>query len=109
MLLTSTHDLEADALYVAFNDGAVARTVELDDGTLVDLDAKGAAVGLEVVHPNRVWPVDQFVERFRIPREEADALRAYARKFRVSEPSFGRLKKPSTGSGRVAKFRPVAV
>ncbi len=36
-----TYDLEADALVARLAEGAVARTVEVDSGTLVDVDAAG--------------------------------------------------------------------
>jgi uncharacterized protein YuzE len=66
-MLSTTYDGEADALYISLRRGAhVARTEELDDWTLVDVDARGSAVGIEVIHPARAWPVDQFVERYKI-------------------------------------------
>lgn len=52
------YDTDADALYVTWSDAIVDRTVLLPDcGILVDLDASGRLVGLEVLHPDRPWPV----------------------------------------------------
>jgi uncharacterized protein YuzE len=109
MLFSSAHDLEADALYITLTEGVVARTIDLDSGTLVDVDADGRALGLEVIHPHRVWPVEDFIRRFDIPAAESRALRLYASGFSTPTPSFRRLRKITSGSGRLARLRPVSV
>ena len=109
MLISSVHDLEADALYITLTEGVVARTIDLDSGTLVDVDADGRALGLEVIHPHRVWPVEEFIQRFDIPAAESQALRVYASGFNRPTPSFRRTRKVSSGSGRLARLRPVSV
>ncbi len=58
----SQYDHEADALYITLTDAEVARTVELDPGTLVDVDRHGAPVGVEVLRPAREWPEDQLLK-----------------------------------------------
>ncbi|GIW55138.1 MAG: hypothetical protein KatS3mg082_1542 [Nitrospiraceae bacterium] len=40
---------EADALYVYFKQDKVARSVEIEEGVVVDLDAQGHLVGIEVL------------------------------------------------------------
>jgi uncharacterized protein YuzE len=46
----STYDDQADALYLYLQDEAeVARSVVVDDARVVDLDAEGRAVGIEVL------------------------------------------------------------
>jgi uncharacterized protein YuzE len=50
-MIRAEYDREADALYVRFSDAAVAETVEVDDYRIVDLDADGRPVGLEVLYP----------------------------------------------------------
>jgi uncharacterized protein YuzE len=42
-------DIEADAAYVAFRSDAVATTEEIEEGVLVDFDAAGRAVGVEIL------------------------------------------------------------
>lgn len=69
MLVSATTDLEADALYLQIRKGKVAKTEELDDWTLVDVDAHGEPLGIEVIHTNRVWPLQRFIERYNVPRE----------------------------------------
>lgn len=52
------YDREADALYVTLvRDVAVARTDQLDDRTLVDVDASGRPLGIEIIGPSRGWGV----------------------------------------------------
>jgi uncharacterized protein YuzE len=71
------YDHTADALYIYLTD--VRKPVdgrEIDPGTIVDLDESGAAVGIEVIHPARAWPLDAILEAFPIPVNDALELRA---------------------------------
>lgn len=71
-------DLDAGALYIELTESAAAaRTVEVDSGTMVDLDAGGHVIGIEVINPDRPWPLDEILERFDIPPRDARELRAY--------------------------------
>lgn len=76
-MIQQTFDLDANALYVRLSDQPVARTVQIDEGTLVDLDDKGAVVGIEVIQPQRTWPLGEILRRFQIPADQANELRAY--------------------------------
>ena len=40
---------EADALYVYFREIDVAKTREIEEGVLVDLDEKGHLIGIEIL------------------------------------------------------------
>ncbi len=53
------YDADVDALYVRLRIGLTARTLEIDTGTLVDLDETGLALGVEVLRPARRWPLDE--------------------------------------------------
>ena len=44
------YDLDVDALYVYLREVEVARSVEPDDGVIVDLDESGDVVGVEFLH-----------------------------------------------------------
>lgn len=46
-----TYDTSADVYYVRLLQGTVARTVEHGDAHLVDLDAEGNVIGIEVLLP----------------------------------------------------------
>jgi uncharacterized protein YuzE len=76
-MIRQNYDLDADALYINVTGGKVARTVEIDKGTLVDLDAAGVLVGIEVISPQRSWPVEEILARFEASAEDAAQLRAY--------------------------------
>lgn len=54
-------DTKAGALSFEVSNEPVARTVSLDHGTLIDLDAAGNVVALEVLNPERPWPADQIL------------------------------------------------
>lgn len=49
--MRADYDSEADALYVRLTDERVARSIELGDRLVVDLDAGGAARGVEIISP----------------------------------------------------------
>jgi len=42
-------DLESDALYIRFSEASVSESEEVSQGLIVDYDAKGNPVGLEVL------------------------------------------------------------
>jgi len=44
-----SYDPKADALYIKFQDGSVARTRKVEDGMLVDTDATGRLFGIEII------------------------------------------------------------
>lgn len=75
--MTFHYDHEADALEITFDDaGIVSRTVEIDLGTLVDVDEHGDIVAIEVIRPMRRWPLNEIFERFAIGAEDATMLRS---------------------------------
>lgn len=78
-MISQSYDLTADALYITVTDRKIARTAEVDTGTLVDLDAAGSIVGIEVISPARVWPLREILARFDVTAEDAEQLRAYFR------------------------------
>jgi uncharacterized protein YuzE len=103
MLFSTARDLRADALYITLTSSSVARTVEFDSGTLVDVDDDGQPVGIEVIHPARQWPVEAIIDRFGFSGREATQLRLLAESVHAPAPTFGRLRKKSTGSGNVMR------
>jgi uncharacterized protein YuzE len=70
------HDLDADALYITLTDTKIVRTVEIDEGTMVDVDAVGRVVGIEVISPQRIWPLQEILRRFKLDDADATLLRA---------------------------------
>lgn len=75
-MVSHAYDSEADALYIQLDVGEVARTEDVDTGTLVDVDEAGVALGIEVLHPARPWPLDEILRRYRIEGHTAAMLRA---------------------------------
>jgi uncharacterized protein YuzE len=77
------YDLNIGALYIRLTDEPVARTQEIDDNTLVDLDEIGGVVGIEVVAIESPWALGTVLRDYGIPDDEAAQLRAY---FQMPEP-----------------------
>lgn len=92
------YDLDADALYIRVTDQPVARTVDIDLETLVDVDASGRLVGIEVVTFRRIWPLDMILDRFELSAPDVAQLRA------LFQPGDERREAP-----RLTVQRPVAV
>ncbi len=76
-MIRQSYDLDADALYIKLTDRKVTRTVEVDNGTLVNLDTSGSIVGIEVIQPQRAWPLGDILRRFGVSEDDAKHLRAY--------------------------------
>jgi uncharacterized protein YuzE len=69
-----------DALYIEVRDGRPERQVELDPGTLVDVDANGRLIGIEVIAPDAGWPADEILRRFPVDPDDAAYIRELAGK-----------------------------
>lgn len=77
--MTLEYDRDADALAITLAAGIVARTEEIDAGTLVDLDERGNVLAIEVIRPERPWPIDEIAARFGLSDEEVDVLKGLRR------------------------------
>jgi uncharacterized protein YuzE len=75
-MIAQDYEGDADALYLKLTDRKVARAVEVDYGTLADLDLAEAVVGIEVIQPDRPWPLEDVLSRFRVSKEQVRELRA---------------------------------
>ena len=54
-----TFDKEADAAYIYFKElanGESVKTISLNDSIIIDLDAEGKALGIEVLHASKNLP-----------------------------------------------------
>lgn len=60
------YEADTDDLYIRLRSEAVARTLEVTNGCLVDVDYKGQAVGIEVLSASRGWPVQDVVRQFHL-------------------------------------------
>lgn len=74
------YDEIEDSLSIELRPGAtVSRTVEVDDGRYVDLDAAGGPVKIEILSASRGFRVDDLIERFQL-EEYKSSLDYLARK-----------------------------
>jgi len=76
-----SYDATDQALYVTLRDDLTrAGVIEMPDGTIVDVDAAGQAVGVEVIRSWAEWDIDAVIRRFALDEDTASALRwiAYA-------------------------------
>ena len=46
-------DLEADALYIKFQEGKFAKNKRIDEETIIDLDSKGRLLGIEMLNVSK--------------------------------------------------------
>jgi uncharacterized protein YuzE len=83
------YDADADALYIHLRDlrdgEHVARTAGMDVSTMVDEDAGGRILGIEVLSPGRLWPLAEILRRYEVSAADAAMLMAcYPCAFSVS-------------------------
>ncbi|TSC92354.1 MAG: hypothetical protein CEN89_748 [Candidatus Berkelbacteria bacterium Licking1014_7] len=50
-------DEKADAFYLRFQKGKIKKTIEINKGTLMDIDAKGQLLGIEILDVSAKMPI----------------------------------------------------
>jgi uncharacterized protein YuzE len=73
------YDQQANALYIELGTAEVSRTIQIDAGTLVDLDSRGRLLGIELIRPGRPWPLPAILSRFPVDPADARLLRLLER------------------------------
>lgn len=69
-----TVDFEANAAYLQLSDREVEETCQVTPGVLVDLDAFGMVVGVEVLDLDITLPLDKLQVKYHIPSDAIGAL-----------------------------------
>jgi uncharacterized protein YuzE len=69
-----TFDLDANAVFIFLGEPPVAGQVEMPDGVVVDVDANGSVVAIEVLSPGAGWDIDTIVTRFALDDETRRSL-----------------------------------
>lgn len=68
-------DREARAAYITLRDDEVARTCQVTESVLVDLDNMGVVVGVEVLSLTAKIPFTELHEKFHVHSDTIEALR----------------------------------
>ena len=68
-------DQAVGSAYIALGDAPVARTIEREDGILVDLDEFGVATGIELPDQHMPVPFADLVDRYHVRSDVVDLLR----------------------------------
>lgn len=68
-------DQSVNAAYIALSNGPVAKTVQLSESVMVDLDEFGVAVGIELLDQRAPLPLAELSERYHVRSEVMDLLR----------------------------------
>jgi uncharacterized protein YuzE len=71
-----TFDADSQSLYIRLTDHQIAEQDEMPDGTVVDLDAEGEAVGIEVLRTWAPWDLAAVAERLRLSDETVQYLQS---------------------------------
>ncbi|MBU0760917.1 MAG: DUF2283 domain-containing protein [Nanoarchaeota archaeon] len=53
-----TYDKEADAIYIEFRSGNFTANKKIDDFTIIDLDANGNILGIEILEASKRIPIE---------------------------------------------------
>ncbi|HZB34025.1 MAG TPA: DUF2283 domain-containing protein [Streptosporangiaceae bacterium] len=71
-------DEKTDALYIYLDDGRPAATRQIEQGTIVDLDADGRLIGIGVICRHRAWPVEEILGSYAVSEADETRLRRLA-------------------------------
>jgi uncharacterized protein YuzE len=71
-------DEKTDALYIYLDDGRPAATRQIEQGTIVDLDADGRLIGIEVICRHRAWSVEEILGSYAVSEADETRLRQLA-------------------------------
>ena len=69
------YSTDADVLDINLDEGIVARTVEIETGTLADLDEHGHLLSIEVIRPGRRWALEEILSLYEVRESDAEVLR----------------------------------
>lgn len=69
-----SYDIDADALAISISAGVTDRTIEVDSGLMVDVDAAGQVLMIEIIRPARPWPLTELFERFEFRPEDRSVI-----------------------------------
>ena len=67
-------DHSVNAAYIELSTEEVVRTVRVDDGVMVDLDAMGVVVGIEVLNIDIELPLQKLKDDFHVYSTVVDGL-----------------------------------
>lgn len=73
--ITVKIDNVAGAGYIALSSEPVASTTEYSDSVMIDLDALGMVVGIEVLELDGPLPIDEIAQEFHIHSDTARTVR----------------------------------
>lgn len=61
-----SYDPDADAMYIELVEREVAKTKEVDDNTIIDLDNEGNVIGVEILFVKERMP--EFIEKVEVEK-----------------------------------------
>ena len=68
-------------LHIKLNDCSIARSVEADDGVIVDVDSDGQIVAVEILNPTQQWNHAAISSRWGLDHSDAKMLEDIAQAF----------------------------
>ena len=74
-----SYDSFSDALYVTVEEEPIDHSEELPDGIVLDIEAKGRLVGVDVMVPSKGWDPRPVIERFGLASADAHFLKNLSR------------------------------
>lgn len=72
--MKTTYDTAANAVYIELSDRDVARTVEVTDTVMIDLDKFDVATGIELLAPETTPDLSEIMRRCHVPKHQEREL-----------------------------------
>lgn len=80
-----TYDVWANAAYIELSDRDVARTVDVTDSVMIDLDEFDVAVGIELLDPETVPNLAEIMRHYHVPEDKMRELEDIVRRVNYGE------------------------
>ena len=69
------YDAKVDILDIELRDGISAQQIEVEAGTIIDLDNQGRLLDVEIIAPYDGWSIDAIKERVKLTEDEQSYLK----------------------------------
>ena len=80
--MKTTYDICANAAYIELSDCDVARTVEVTDSVMIDLDEFDVAVGIELLDPETAPNLAEIMRHYHVPEDKMRELEDIVRRLK---------------------------
>lgn len=80
--MTYEYDTRVNILYIRLKkDNIIERQIEIENGTIVDVDSRNRPIGIEIISPDSGWDMEPIEHQISLKRDEFDYVKSLHRLF----------------------------